>query len=108
MENIVETVRFKLKEDANEAQFLADSEATVSFVTQSAGFLYRSLSVDESSQTWTDITYWDSMENAKAAYDDFMNHESARNMISHIEEESVVMSHETLKMNVMSDCAQSA
>ncbi|MBV7300198.1 hypothetical protein [Enterovibrio paralichthyis] len=105
MENVIESVKFKLKAGADVQRFLADSESTLSFITKSGGFLYRSLSVNEETQEWTDITYWQDMESAKAAFDDFMKHESAQQMVSHIEENSVVMSHERVKMNAMGECA---
>ncbi|AMG29578.1 hypothetical protein AL542_03650 [Grimontia hollisae] len=104
MENVIEIVQFKLKEGTDTAQFLADSEATLSFITKSEGFLYRSLSLNEETLQWTDVTYWKTMENAKAAFDDFMKHEQAQQMVSHIEENSVVMSHGVVKMDAMSKC----
>lgn len=99
METVIETVKFKLKADTDVQRFLADSEATLAFITKSDGFLYRSLSVNEETEEWTDITYWENMDNAKAAFDDFMKHESVQQMVSHIEENSIVMSHEQIKMS---------
>ncbi|WP_407330622.1 hypothetical protein [Enterovibrio sp. 27052020O] len=102
MENVVETVRFKLNQGTDVQSFLADAEGTTSFVKGRAGFQYRSLSLNEETQEWLDIIYWDTMENAKAASDNFMSNESAQKMVSHIDEASLVMATDFVKMSICS------
>ncbi|WP_325892346.1 hypothetical protein [Grimontia sp. NTOU-MAR1] len=108
MDNVVETVRFKLKEGTDVNAFLAAAEGTLPYISGCKGFVYRSLSFDEQSQEWTDIVYWTNLANAQAASENFMNDEGARKMVSHIDSATLVMAHQGVRMSAMGECIESA
>ncbi|MDD1795684.1 hypothetical protein L4D06_17820 [Enterovibrio makurazakiensis] len=102
MENVVETVRFKLVEGTDIQAFVVAAEKTESFIRDFEGFQYRSLSYNADSQLWTDIVYWASMENAVAASEQFMSFEAAQQLVAFIDPTSLVMAHDYVKMSVCS------
>ncbi|MBE1275778.1 hypothetical protein [Enterovibrio baiacu] len=108
MDNIVETVRFKLKEGTEVQTFLAAAEGTLPYISGCEGFVYRSLSLNEETQEWTDIVYWTNLTNAQAASNNFMQDAGAQKMVSHIDGATLVMAHESVKMSVMGECVESA
>lgn len=99
MDNIVETVRFKLKDGADVKAFVEAAEGTIPFIKGCEGYLYRSLSLNEQTQEWTDIVYWATLADAKAASDNFMKDEGAQKMVSYIDASTLVMAHEQIKMS---------
>jgi len=99
MKSVIEIVRFKLLESATSEQLVSASEQSQKFVSSLEGFEYRSLSFDKDSNTWTDVVYWDSMENAQAAGKQFMSCEDCQPLMALIDPESVIMQHQTIMMS---------
>ncbi len=103
MNETIEMVSFTLKPEATEQELIAASEKSQSFIRTLPGFLYRSLSKDVQTEKWVDVVYWDSLENAKAAGDQFMSSEVCLELLALIDKESVQMEHGSIKM---SECSQ--
>lgn len=99
MEPIIEIVNFKLVDGAKEADFLAAAKQSQAFVEQLAGFLYRSLSVNENNGTWTDTVYWKTIMDAKVAAEAFWEHNECQAFMAFIEHKSVDMQHQSIKMD---------
>ncbi|MCW8334155.1 hypothetical protein J4N42_20130 [Vibrio sp. SCSIO 43135] len=99
MSQIVEMVKFSLLDTANEQEFITAAERSQQFVKSLPGFLYRSLSHNEETNVWTDTVYWQSMEEAKSAGEQFMACEDCQPLMSLINPESVDMTHQVIKMN---------
>lgn len=99
MKSVIEIVRFKLKQTATSEQLISASEQSQKFVSKLNGFEYRSLSFDQDTSTWTDVVYWDSMENAKAAGEQFTTSEECKPLMALIDPESVMMQHQTIMMS---------
>ncbi|MCG9581039.1 hypothetical protein L1D13_10670 [Vibrio tubiashii] len=99
MKSVIEIVRFKLLENATSEQLVSASEQSQKFVSSLNGFEYRSLSFDQDSGTWTDVVYWDSMDNAKAAGEQFMASEDCKPLMALIDPESVIMQHQAIMMS---------
>ncbi len=97
---VVELVLFKLKEGVSEAQLLQANEPVVQFVNARPGFLYRSLSVNEQTQQWSDIVYWQTEQDAQASSKAFMESQLCGGFMELIE--SVVVSHSQVKY--MGEC----
>jgi len=63
MDNVVELVSFKLKEDVYEEQFLAASDKfNADFLSLQKGYIYRKLLKKE--DTWTDVVFVGNMGDA--------------------------------------------
>lgn len=99
MKSVIEIVQFKLSQNATSEQLIAASEQSQKFVSSLQGFEYRSLSFDQDSNTWTDVVYWDSMENAKAAGEQFMACEDCQPLMALIDPDSVIMQHQSIMMS---------
>ncbi|WP_087026233.1 hypothetical protein [Thaumasiovibrio subtropicus] len=93
MDMTIELVTYKLNQDITEQELSAANEECQTFVLEQDGFLYRSVSVDRNSNTWTDIVYWATMENAQQAGEAFMKSDHTKNLMRCIDPESVVMTH---------------
>lgn len=99
MKSVIEIVRFKLLNDVTADQLIAASKQSQKFVSSLDGFEYRSLSYDQESQSWTDVVYWDSMDNAKSAGEKFMSSEDCQPLMALIDPESVIMQHQSIEMS---------
>ncbi|MFM2587134.1 hypothetical protein [Vibrio sp. TBV020] len=99
MKSVIEIVRFKLLNNVPTEQLITATENSQKFVSSLDGFEYRSLSFDQETDTWTDVVYWDSMENAKAAGDQFMSSKECAPLLALIDPESVIMQHQTIMMS---------
>ncbi|MBD1558779.1 hypothetical protein HC752_17750 [Vibrio sp. S9_S30] len=99
MEQVLETVNYKVLDGVTESQLLAASDQMTGFLQRSEGFLYRSLSYNPQRNTWTDTVYWKSMDNAKAASEAFMSAPETQDYASKIEMDSVEMQHQIIKSN---------
>ena len=98
METVIETVQFRLTNGETEQDFIAAAEQSQNFVKQQPGFLYRSLSHEAASNTWTDIIYWRSQADATNASKLFTQCEDCKPLMNLIEPESVEMKHHSVKM----------
>lgn len=99
MKSVIEIVRFKLLQDVSKEQLITATEKSQKFVSSLNGFEYRSLSFEQESETWTDVVYWDSMDNAKAAGEQFMSSKECAPLMALIDPESVIMQHQTIMMS---------
>ena len=94
-QKIAEIVSFKLNEGVSDEDYLALNAPSHAYSSASNGFVSRQLSKGADGQ-WTDYTIWDSMENAKAAFDGFMAQDFAPAMVGAIDEKSMVMQHQAI------------
>ena len=94
---VIEVVRFKLSEGTSEAAFLESANAVNAFLDATEGFVRRHLSVDPSG-VWTDHIEWQSLAQAQQASKDLMAFEGAGPFMAAIEESSVDMRHNQLKL----------
>ncbi|MDE1461114.1 antibiotic biosynthesis monooxygenase family protein [Spartinivicinus poritis] len=72
MSEFIELFRFKLKADATQAELETANQALQQFILQQPGFLYRSLSFNNTAEEWLGINYWESEAAAQAAANQFM------------------------------------
>lgn len=107
-ENVVEIVRFKLYDYADEAQFMQSNEAMISFLQNQPGFIYRSLVKDEQTSEWSDIVYWEDLAKAETAGKAFMESENTRAMIKYIDNNSVKIQHLPVKWQYYPEMQQNA
>ncbi|NVD08971.1 hypothetical protein FCU94_19160 [Vibrio sp. JPW-9-11-11] len=99
MKSVLEIVRFKLNHHATHEQLIAACEQSQKFVSGLDGFEYRSLSFDQPSNTWTDVVYWASMEQAQRAGEQFLSSPDCQPLMALIDPESVIMQHQTIAMS---------
>lgn len=92
MQPTLEQVRFRTQEDVTEDALLQAAETTSSWLKQQPGFSYRTL-VCDTDGTWTDLIYWSSLENAKAASEAFMGSVETKPFMALIDPETVKMQH---------------
>jgi len=92
---VTEIVRFRLKDGADTARFVADARATLPFVERVSGMIARHLSVDADG-LWSDTLIWATMAQAQAAQAAARQEPSFGPFMSHIDLDSVDMSHDTL------------
>ncbi|MEZ9232873.1 hypothetical protein AB4259_17505 [Vibrio amylolyticus] len=99
MSQVIEIVKFSLVEATSESALIEASEQSQQFVASLPGFLYRSLSHNEGNNSWTDTVYWNSMEEAKSAGEQFMASPHCKPLVSLIDPTSVDISHQVIKMD---------
>ncbi|KGK21853.1 hypothetical protein DC58_14220 [Vibrio navarrensis] len=99
MEQVIEMVSFKLIEGTSAQTYIAASEQSQAFVASQPGFLYRSLSHDTASDSWTDVVYWQDMEAAKKAGEQSKSHADCQPLMALIEPNSIDMRHQLIKMS---------
>ena len=100
--SVVELVSYQLKSGVSLQQLAATHDAVNSFLNRQSGFIYRSLSQDESGQ-WFDIVYWQDMAAAKAAGESFMKDPAGQSLIELTEMDSVVMRHMETETEVLGE-----
>lgn len=88
----VELVTFNTKPGVNSDDISKTNEAMEEFLRQQTGFIYRSLSQDETG-TWYDIIYWQSDADAQAAGKNFMQHPAGQALMELIDNNSTMMRH---------------
>lgn len=93
MQSSIEIVTFKLAPEVESSQLLATNTAMQDFLQQQPGFIYRSLSYDESVQLWYDIIYWKDSVQAKAGGAAFMQSSVCASMMPLIDAPSCKMRH---------------
>ncbi len=106
-QSVVELVTYQLKSGVTEQQLATTHEGVHSFLNRQPGFIYRSLSQDESGQ-WFDIAYWQDLATAKAASEAFMSDPASQALCELVEMESVVMRHMLTEAEVLGDNAAAA
>lgn len=103
--NVVELVSFKLKEGVSAEALLATNPAVQAYVTSLPGLLYRSVSLNDETNEWTDIVYWETLANAEHASQVFMDSPACQEMVALIDPDSVRMQHTEV---FFSSCTDSA
>ncbi|SFD67314.1 hypothetical protein [Pseudoalteromonas denitrificans] len=93
MSQVVEIVQFKLNEGITEQDFMSSNDEFEKFLYQQSGMLYRSLCKSSTNGTYTDIVYWQTMEQAKTAQQAFFDSEFCKQFMICIDKESVIMDH---------------
>lgn len=108
MSDAVELVTFKTNPGVSRADFLAADEPINAWVQTQPGFRYRSLNLVAGSTgqqlQWSDIVYWDSLENAKRASEAFMASHCNGDFMAMIDGDSVSLSHSEVQHMAMGDC----
>lgn len=92
MSATIEMVSFKLASGSDEQAFLATNAALESWVAQQPGFQYRALT-KQPDNTWIDIVFWCSLEDAQQAGNAFMSAQEPKAMLAFIDKETVNMQH---------------
>jgi len=105
---IVEIVTFKLAANTSDQELLNTHSGIASFLQKQDGFIYRSLSKDESQEQWVDIVYWQDLSSAKAASDALMQDPEGMKMVALCDMDSVVMKHLPVLSEAMSATCESA
>ncbi|MGF1764122.1 hypothetical protein [Aliivibrio kagoshimensis] len=95
---VVELVTFELNSGVTDQDMTAAVEKSQQFVKQLPGFLYRSVCKNEESNTWSDIVYWQSKEEAQNAGEAFCASELTKDLMSIINAETVKMQHNDVKI----------
>lgn len=90
---VLELVIFKLSEDAERAAFLQASDGMSSWARKQPGFISRTLSHDPETDTYFDVVYWRSMQDAQAAIPEAERSDECAPAFSMIDRTSVQMYH---------------
>lgn len=89
---ILEVVLFKLRPGADEAAFLAASEAVMPDLRAMRGFIRREVFKDVDGR-WMDTVHWQSLGDAHRAAEVFLGLPCAQTLIALIDEPSMTMLH---------------
>lgn len=90
---VIELAQFKAKLGVSDAQVLAASqEAHDGFLAKQKGYVSREL-LKSSEGEWVDIVHWETMEDAQAAMNSFMVHQSTKKFGEVIDPSSIKMMH---------------
>ena len=89
---ILEVVLFKLKPGADEAAFVAASEAVMPDLQRMRGFIGRELFKDAEGR-WLDTVHWQSLDDAHHAAEVFLTLSCAQTLMALIDETSMTMLH---------------
>lgn len=90
--SVIELVSYKLKAGVSKEQLAATHTQVNAFLKEQPGFMYRSLSEDDSGLLY-DIVYWQNMDSAKAAGEAFMAHPAGQSLFVVTDENSITMRH---------------
>lgn len=91
----IELVIFKAKSTCNAEEVLKAMESLNPILKQYNSFIKRNLALSEDG-FWTDIVYWDSIEEAKQADKNIMQNEVALKAFAVIDEKQMQFYHFTL------------
>ncbi|MDK1287573.1 antibiotic biosynthesis monooxygenase family protein [Pseudoalteromonas umbrosa] len=92
-QNIIEIVTFKLMEGVSTEQILEKSADFEEFVAKQPGFLYRSLAHQADTDTFVDISYWETLEDNKKMQAVFEEAPACKAYCALVDKESVGISH---------------
>jgi hypothetical protein len=106
MSQVVELVHFKLNDGVSDESFLQSNAKFETFINAQQGMLYRSLCKSESSETFIDIVYWQSMDDAKNAQNAFFESDHCKAFMEDINKESVSLEH--VNVLAQSQCESAA
>ncbi|SON51968.1 hypothetical protein [Vibrio tapetis] len=99
MQQVIEIVSYKANENVSEQDMIAASEQSHKFIASLPGFLYRSVSHNPETQSWTDVVYWRNLDDAKSAGEQFMQSADCQPLVALISQESLSMQHQFIKMS---------
>lgn len=88
---VVEIITFKPIAGVSHDEVVAVNKIALKEIEKLKGFEYRSLSVDETTNTWTDVIYWQNREVQKKAGEIFMQSPACKKLMDIIEKESTSM-----------------
>ncbi len=88
----VEIVIFSFKEDLSDQEAMKKAQLVNDFISSRKGFISRTTSKLEDGR-WSDLVYWESLEEAKAANAEAMKCEPCGLFFSTIDEESTLFIH---------------
>lgn len=95
VQNVVETVTFKLAAGIGPDQFVTLMKTTAAFVQNNPGFIFRRLSAGEDG-LWTDTVVWSDIDTATAAAAEFPKQDFAPAVMAAINPDTVQMRHEVI------------
>ncbi len=95
----METVIFNLNDGISKTEFIEAAEAVKKFLSDCSGFVSRRLSC-AADGTWIDQVEWQTMEDAKRAAAAIGKADSAQPFISHIDGQSVKLTHSELEISL--------
>ncbi|WP_299003372.1 hypothetical protein [uncultured Shewanella sp.] len=101
MTSVIEIVCFTVIPGTTEADLVTATQCSQTFVATLAGFQYRSLSYHLDSQTWTDVIYWDSMDSAKQACEQFKAHPDCQAFMALIDPKTINIEHQEIRMSAL-------
>ncbi|ALU45289.1 hypothetical protein [Pseudoalteromonas rubra] len=87
--NIVEIATFKLANGVTEADFLIQNEHFMAYIKTQPGLLYRSVSKHAETGVYTDIVYWNTLEDAKRVQEAFEHEKVCQQFAAVIDKESL-------------------
>ncbi|MGL6260328.1 antibiotic biosynthesis monooxygenase family protein [Vibrio sp. WXL103] len=87
--NVIEVITFYLQEDVNFDEFRPlDKAVETDHVAKQPGFLARETAIAEDGQ-WLTIVYWESLEDAEASAQSFMEAAAAEPFLEHIDTDTM-------------------
>ncbi|KZN34099.1 antibiotic biosynthesis monooxygenase family protein [Pseudoalteromonas luteoviolacea] len=95
-QNIIEIVTFKLNQGVSTEQMLEKSAAFEEFAAKQPGFLYRSLAHQADTDTFVDVSYWETLEDNKKMQAAFEEVDVCQAFCALVDKESVGISHHTV------------
>jgi len=90
--SVLEVVLFKLKPGADDAAFVAASEAVMPDLRAMRGFIRREVFKDADGR-WMDTVHWHSLDDAHRAAEAFLGLPCAQTLMALIDEPSMIMLH---------------
>ncbi|KVX01184.1 hypothetical protein [Shewanella frigidimarina] len=92
---VIEIATFNLKEGVTYQQFAPlDKAVEVEHVTKQAGFLSRETAKGTDGE-WLVIVHWDTLQNADASMNSFMNAKAASQFMAHVDASTMKMKRYT-------------
>jgi len=93
MSKVIEIVNFKIKKQYDRPAFLKANQSMAQFLEEQPGMLTRSLCLNEETNAWVDIVYWQNMALALAAQEAFMQSPLCVDFGDQIDKQSVTIQH---------------
>jgi len=88
---VAEIITFEVKTGVSHDDVVEVNKSALQAIEKLEGFLYRSLSFDKASNTWTDIIYWKDAACSKNAGEQFMQSDACQKLMAIVEKESTNM-----------------
>ena len=88
---------FKLAKGVSDNQFIEASQQAEAFIKEQPGFLYRSISRQNSSDLWIDTGYWESADACQKVHQAFMTEPRCQSFMECIDQETLEVRHSQLE-----------